>query len=130
MPLDCECDGSDQSPHKINFSASLCVVAYFVCSGPSLPLLVRSHAAQQCTVCSAHDATHIAMDCLIDPMPHPPMVQAHTLFYLRPSSASDLITNKLPIVCAYFNSALVWGLHFPGACYAQGRLYDVCTNQA
>jgi len=54
VPPDCECDGSDQSPHEIKFSASLCVAACFVCcSGPSLLLLVQPHAAQRRTTCSA-----------------------------------------------------------------------------
>lgn len=52
--MSCECDRSDRSPHEISFSASLSVAACLVCcSGPNLLLLVRSHAAQHCTVFSA-----------------------------------------------------------------------------
>lgn len=108
MPLDCECDRSDQSSHKINFSASLCVAACFC-----LLLRTKSAAAgalscstaMHCLFC--HDALHVAMDCLSDPILHPPIVKAHTFFCCVTSQASGLIPIIHLMLSAQSNHALM-----------------------
>ena len=84
MPLDCESGRSDRSCHQLNCFCQPVLHLVFVCySGPGLFLLVRCHAAQQCTALSVMTRCMLPWTACLTHSSSPPIVKAHKFLLLQ-----------------------------------------------